>query len=100
MNDQVVILAVAENLARAFEAAQAQTNRSYPVYYANMDRAVEIAKRCITQGTNVFISRGRTASYLQEKLNVPVISVKQSYFAYTMAIRRAQKHKGDRKSVV
>ncbi|MCI9267321.1 MAG: sigma 54-interacting transcriptional regulator [Lawsonibacter sp.] len=97
MNDQVVILAVAENLARAFEAAQAQTNRSYPVYYANMDRAVEIAKRCITQGTNVFISRGRTASYLREKLNVPVISVKQSYFAYTMAIRRAQKHKGDGK---
>lgn len=97
MKDQVVILAVAENLVRAFEAAQTQTDRSYPVYYANMDRAVEIARRCIAEGTNVFISRGRTASYLREKLNVPVISVKQSYFAYTMAIRQAQKHKGDGK---
>ena len=85
-NNKIAIISVSQTLTQAVNTVLQQGGKSYPVYEATLDQAVSIAKRCMENGIEVFVSRGRTATYLREHLPTTVVDIGSSYFSYANAI--------------
>lgn len=92
-NNKIAIISVSQTLTHAIRGVLQQRGRAYPVYEATLDQAVSIAQRCIDNGIEVFISRGRTATYLREHLPTAVVDIGSSYFSYANAINELR-HRG------
>lgn len=97
---KIVIISVSKTLTSALQSVMQQREEGYPIYEATLDQAVSIAQHCIHNGTEVFISRGRTATYLREHLSATVVDIGTSYFSYANAVNELRKEKHDVKIAI
>ena len=99
-DSKIVIISVSKTLTNSIQTVVQQHKESFPIYEATLDQAVSIAEHCIHNGTEVFISRGRTATYLREHLPTTVVEIGTSYFSYANAINELRKEKEDIKIAI
>lgn len=97
---KIVIISVSQTLTSALQSFMQQSEETYPIYEATLDQAVNIAQHCIHDGTEIFISRGRTATYLREHISAIVVDIGTSYFSYANAINELRKEKPDIKIAI
>lgn len=99
-NHKIVIISVSKTLTSSLQSVMQQREEVYPIYEATLDQAVNIARHCIRGGAEVFISRGRTATYLREHLSAAVVNIGTSYFSYANAVNELRKEKPDIKIAI
>ena len=88
-NYNIVIISVSPLLSETFRSVMKKKNLSYPLYEATMEKAEEIVKRFQKSNKQyVFITRGRTYSYLSERTDAVLVDVKSTYFSYATLIKK------------
>lgn len=88
----IVIISVSSLLTSAFREAMEKAGMNYPIYEANMESAAQIVRKIQQDaGIHVFITRGRTYTYLCECTNATLVNVKASYFSYVSLIKQFRK---------
>lgn len=85
----IVIISVTPLLTEVFREILKKKNLNYPIFEANMETAAEIVQKFQQDSElHVFITRGRTYTYLSECTNAALVNVKTSYFAYASLIKQ------------
>lgn len=90
-SEKIAIISVSDTLTHAINDVMRQRGVQYPLQQAKLDEAVDVARRYQKMGIHVFISRGRTATYLQEHLSDIVVNIRSAFFGYAVAIRDLQR---------
>ena len=94
MDKKIAVISVSNSLTKAVKNCMERRNVEYPIFEANMDKALSVAKRLHQEGYNVFISRGRTSTYLRERISATVINIRTSDFGYASAVNSLKENYG------
>lgn len=90
-NFRIVILSVSPLLTEAFRKAMARKGVDYPIHEARLEEAALLVRAYQREpGLTVFITRGRTFSYLCEHTDAALVNVKQSFMSYASIIKEYQ----------
>ena len=85
----IVIISVSPLLTKAFQSVMERKGLNYPIYEANTEKAEGIIRNFQRlPEPHVFITRGRTYSYLRERTDAALVNVPFSYFSYASLIKR------------
>ena len=85
------IMAILPNsmLVDKLRQVQLRVGFEFPIFHKQLDEALELARTSIRQGTKVIISRGLTATYLRNYLDIPVVEIEYDIFQFAYALRKA-----------
>lgn len=85
------IVAILPNsiIVEKLRQVQLRSGFEFPVYQKQVGDALELARKCIDEGAKVIISRGLTATYLRNYLDIPVVEVEYDFFQFAYALRSA-----------
>lgn len=85
------IMAILPNTRLVDQVRQVQlrTGFEFPVFHKQVVEALELARESIRKGTKVIISRGLTATFLRNYLDVPVVEIEYDFFQFAYALRNA-----------
>ena len=87
-NYNIVVISVNSTLTKAFQQAMNKKGLHYPIYEANMESAAQIVRRLQQDAKiRVFITRGRTYTYLCECTSATLVNVKSSFLPYLSIIQ-------------
>ncbi|NPV45067.1 MAG: sigma 54-interacting transcriptional regulator [Firmicutes bacterium] len=91
MDNKIVIFSTTSGMTKICRKVLAYRNlKNIPIYEMTTNSALAKAQSCITQGTKVIISRGGTADFLREHLDVPVVNIRHSFLSILQNVRRAR----------
>lgn len=91
MQGAIAVVSPSTTLTAVMNQVLAARGLSMPVVEAAQQQAVAVAQRLIDNGVSVIISRGRTASLLRERLRVPIVEVRHTFFDCINAYRKARR---------
>jgi len=85
------IMAILPNTMLVDQVRQVQlrTGFEFPVFHKQVEDALALARESIRKGTKVIISRGLTATFLRNYLEVPVVEIEYDFFQFAYALRNA-----------
>lgn len=86
---KIIIISVSSLLTQTFQDIMKNKGLNYPIYEANLEKAAQIVRKHQSDGgLQIFITRGRTYTYLCECTNATLVNVKASYFSYVSIIKK------------
>lgn len=91
MINDIILISTSSSLSERMKEVLKYRNLDFPVFEATMDTAYEIAKKSVSLGTKVIVCRGGTASYLRDKIDVPVVDVRHGFIDIHMSMEKALK---------
>lgn len=71
----------------------------YPLIKTVFDNVAKEANTAIAQGARVFISRGRSAELLKKDFDLPVVTLRFTYYDFVVALQQARQY-SDRIAIV
>jgi PAS domain S-box-containing protein len=78
--EDILVVAPYSELADLAKKSQSNLQFSYSILLGNMEETLSTVKEKIEQGTKVVISRGGTAQYLKNHIDVPIIEIPVTSF--------------------
>ncbi|WP_092590690.1 sigma 54-interacting transcriptional regulator [Acidaminobacter hydrogenoformans] len=91
MRNDIILISTSSSLSERIKEVLKHRNLDFPVFEATMDTAYEIATKSIRLGTKVIVCRGGTASYLRDKVDVPVVDIRHGFIDIHMSMEKALK---------
>jgi len=82
---------IEQQLGRIF----AEHNLDYPVYYTTFDNLIQQAEKAVSLGTAVFIARGKSAGILMGHFDLPVVTLRFTYYDFYTALKKARSYGGE-----
>lgn len=89
MEKRIIAILPNESLTDIMLKVQNQMGFEFLVYHRQMDEAVKLAEEKKAEGVKVILSRGMTANYLKNNLDIPVIDIKYDFFHFADALEKA-----------
>ncbi len=75
MDNTIAIISTTDEMYESFNRLLIELGLSYPNTRARMQKSLQVARKAIINGARVIISRGRTAQFLKNNIEVPVVSL-------------------------
>lgn len=91
MEHKIAVISPSSILTRKMEKEIKRRNINIIVKQAFTVDAVNESEELILKGTKVIISRGHTASVLRQKLDIPIVDVRHTFFDCYSAYKKAKK---------
>ncbi|WZL73065.1 sigma 54-interacting transcriptional regulator [Clostridiaceae bacterium 35-E11] len=91
MNNEIILISTTSNLTVTIKEVLKKRKLDFPVYEATMEEAYKISEVVIRSGTKVVICRGGTATYLRDKVGVPVVDIRHGFIDIHLSVERAKK---------
>lgn len=92
MNNDIVIISSSAYFTEKYCELLKKRNLDYPIFEATGDKALEIAKNCVSQGTKVIITRGRNLRTLRKNINIVIIDVRYTYEDIYFSLEEAKQY--------
>ena len=86
---RIVAILPNSHLVDNLGVVQERLNLDFPKFHKQVKEALVVARESIRVGAKVIISRGLTAEYLRQYLDVPVVEIEYDFFQFAEAMRRA-----------
>ncbi|WP_109511737.1 sigma 54-interacting transcriptional regulator [Pseudomonas ovata] len=90
MLSQLAVISPSTTLTAVMNRALSLRGLKVSVAEATQLDAVLMAQRLVEEGASVIISRGKTASVLRERLQVPIVEVRHTFFDCINAYQKAR----------
>lgn len=92
---KITIIAPSSEFEKMVNEILKKMNLSIPSYSATGQETINIAQRCISEGTKVIISRGLNYALLRSEFSIPIIEVPYTYediyYSYQEALKISDK---------
>ncbi|HCX62595.1 sigma 54-interacting transcriptional regulator [Sedimentibacter sp.] len=89
MENRIIGILPNKSLVEKVISVQKKCGINFPVYHMQTEDAVKLAREKINEGAKVILSRGMTANYLKNSLDIPVIDIKYDFFHFANALKNA-----------
>ena len=89
MDNRIAIIFPNATLVSQTKKILEERQLKYPIFEASRTRALNIALNCIEKNAKIIISRGGTAAFLKEMLEIPVVEVRFTYFDFAYSVQKA-----------
>jgi transcriptional regulator with PAS, ATPase and Fis domain len=89
MENRIIGILPNKYLVERVLGVQKKLGISFPVYHMQTVTALQLAKEKINEGAKVVLSRGMTANYLKNNLDIPVVEIKYDFFHFANALKQA-----------
>ncbi len=89
MESRIIAILPNESLTGKVLKVQKRMGFEFSVYHKQTVEAVELAEKMKEEGVKVILSRGMTANYLKNNLDIPVIEIKYDFFHFATALKKA-----------
>ncbi|MBF4693150.1 sigma 54-interacting transcriptional regulator [Fusibacter ferrireducens] len=90
MDNEIIIISTTAAVTRKVKEVIESREMDFPIIEATMENALEISNREISRGTKVIICRGGTATYLRERVDVPVIDIRHGFIDIYYSVKQAK----------
>jgi sigma-54 dependent transcriptional regulator, acetoin dehydrogenase operon transcriptional activator AcoR len=92
MSKDIMILSSSADFTRKAQHILSRRKLDYPVFEAAGDRALEIGRQCVEQGTKVIITRGNNLILMREHVNAALIDVRYTYEDIHFSLQKAKQY--------
>ncbi|MDI6729425.1 MAG: PrpR N-terminal domain-containing protein, partial [Thermodesulfovibrionales bacterium] len=92
MGGKIVFISPDEKLAVRAKEVIAEFGEQIDVFQGSLSEGVLIAKKAVSQGANIIISRGGTGNLIKKNLQVPVVKVEINGYDIVQAISQAMRY--------
>lgn len=90
MDNRIAVITSSDRVAKTVKGVLKEKELEHPVYVAETEKSCDIARKCISEGTRIIISRGwSAATLLMENFDIPIVNMRHTYFDFVYCIRKA-----------
>jgi len=90
MDNEIIIISTTKAVTESVHKVLENRKLPFPVFEATMSKALELANREIEKGTKVIVCRGGTATYLRERVDVPVVDIRHGFIDIYQSVEAAK----------
>ncbi|MBS7525394.1 sigma 54-interacting transcriptional regulator [Fusibacter paucivorans] len=90
MNNEIIVISTTAAVTKKVHEVLIARALPFPVFEATMEAALQISQREIANGTKVIICRGGTATYLRERVDVPVVDIRHGFIDIYFSVKEAK----------